>query len=368
MSQFTDPVTIEVRGESPYPVVVGHGAINQLSQQFASGTRRVAVLHAPTVGPLAERAITGLRAAGLDVLVVELPDAEAAKTSQTLSNCWDALGTAGFTRSDAVVSIGGGATTDLAGFVAASWLRGVDVVHCPTTTLAMVDAAVGGKTGINTSVGKNLVGAFHEPRAVLVDLEVLAALPVEEHRAGLAEIVKAGFIADESILDLLEHDPGAALDPSSLVVAELITKSIAVKAAVVSGDLRESAVTGVSREILNYGHTFAHAIEKAEHYTWRHGHAVSVGMMYVAELSGAIGMLDGSRVDRHARVLTSLGLPIRYHGSATWDTLLAAMRIDKKARGSVLRFVVLNASGEPVVVEDPPLDALVIAYKAVTAP
>lgn len=368
MNPTTDPVRIDVATASPYQVLIGHGVVDGLVAHLGPATRRVAVVHAPSVGVLAHRAVEQLSAAELEVTVIELPDAEAAKTVQTLSHCWDVLGRNGFTRSDAVVSLGGGATTDLAGFAAASWLRGIDVVHCPTTTLAMVDAAVGGKTGINTAVGKNLVGAFHEPRAVLVDLDVLAGLPVEEHQAGLAEVVKAGFISDTVILDLIEVDPAAALDPTHPVVAELIARAIAVKALVVGADLRETATSGLSREFLNYGHTFAHAIEQVENYTWRHGHAVSVGMTFVAELAAALSILDRADADRQIRILRALGLPVRYDGAASWDSLLATMRIDKKARGAVLRFVVLDRMAHPRVIEDPASDALIHAYEVVTGP
>jgi 3-dehydroquinate synthase len=363
-----EPRVIHVATAAPYDVVVGHGVLDRVGSSLREEAERVAVLHAPAMGALAARLASSLRGAGREVLLHVLPDAEDAKTAETLIECWGLLGNAGFTRSDAVVSVGGGATTDVAGFVAASWLRGVDVVHVPTTTLAMVDAAVGGKTGINTAAGKNLVGAFHEPRAVVVDLDVLADLPVAEHRAGLAEVVKAGFIADPTILDIIEADPSAALDPRSPVVADLVVRAIAVKAAVVSSDLRESATSGVSREVLNYGHTFAHAVEKVENYRWRHGHAVSVGMVFVAELAGALGVLDPSVVERHTRVLTSLGLPTRYHGEATRDQLMAAMRIDKKARGSVLRFVVLHGLADPRIVADPDPDAVNAAFDVVTGP
>ena len=212
-----------------------------------------------------------------------MPDAEEGKSLAVAGFCWEVCGQIGLTRGDLVVSLGGGAATDLAGFVAATWMRGVRVVHVPTTLLAMVDAAVGGKTGINTGAGKNLVGAFHEPSAVLVDLALLDTLPAAEITAGSAEIVKTGFIADPVILELIEADPAAALDPTGPVLAELIRRSIQVKAEVVAADLRESHL----REILNYGHTLGHAIERRENYRWRHGAAVSVGLVFAAELARA---------------------------------------------------------------------------------
>ena len=360
--------TIRVETEQPYSVIIGRSVVGDMGSLLREGTTRVGVFFAPAVQVLATRIVDQLTSQGLIVVATPLPDAEAAKTVETLSSCWDVLGQAGFTRNDAVVSVGGGATTDLVGFVAASWLRGIDVLHVPTTTLAMVDAAVGGKTGINTAVGKNLVGAFHEPRGVLVDLDVLAGLPIEEHRAGLPEIVKAGWIHDPVILDLIEADPLGALDPSSSVCEELITRAIAVKAEVVAADLRESATSGLSREILNYGHTFAHAIEKVENYSWRHGHAVSVGMIFAAELAQALGLLSLDDVNRHRAILTTLGLPISYAGSGSWDDLLATMRIDKKARGAVMRFVLLSGVAQPAAVNNPASDALEAAFLAVSSP
>ena len=182
----------------------------------------------------------------------------------------------------------------------------MSIVHVPTTLLAMVDAAVGGKTGINTDAGKNLVGAFHQPRAVLVDLATLQTLPHNEIAAGMAEVVKAGFIADPVILDLIEADPQAALDPSGEVLPELIRRAIAVKAEVVAADEKESEL----REILNYGHTLGHAIERRERYQWRHGAAVSVGLVFAAELGRLAGRLDDATAERHRSILTSLGLPV----------------------------------------------------------
>jgi len=274
---------------------------------------------------------------------------------------WSALGQAGFTRSDAVVAVGGGTVTDLAGFVAATWLRGVRVVHVPTTLLAMVDAAVGGKTGINTPEGKNLVGSFHPPAGVLCDLSVLATLPEAELVAGLAEVVKCGFIADPVILDLVEADPEAARRADSPVLRELVERSVRVKADVVAADLREAS----RREILNYGHTFGHAIEQVEHFSWRHGEAVGVGMVYVAELARLAGRLDPVVVTRHRRVLESLGLPVTYRGDR-WEALLAAMRRDKKSRGSLLRFVILEDVARPVRLEGPDEALLLRAYAAVS--
>jgi 3-dehydroquinate synthase len=259
-----------------------------------------------------------------------------------------------------VVGVGGGAVTDLAGFVAACWLRGVPVVQVPTSLLGMVDAAVGGKTGVNTAAGKNLVGAFHPPAGVLCDLSTLDTLPPADLVAGLAEVVKCGFIADPAILDLIEDDPTAAVDPGSAAVRELVERSVRVKADVVSQDLRESGL----REILNYGHTLGHAIERHERYAWRHGQAVSVGLVFAAALGKKAGRLAEEVATRHRVVLEALGLPVRYPAAA-WDDLRATMRVDKKARGARLRFVVLDGLAQPSILDDPDEELLRAAYEEV---
>ncbi|HEY0486279.1 MAG TPA: 3-dehydroquinate synthase [Mycobacteriales bacterium] len=355
------PTRITVGRESPYDVVVGHGLLEELGGLLGRA-ERVAVVHPPTLSVPAEALRDELKAAGLDAHSLEVPDAEDAKSAEVAAFCWEVLGRAGFTRTDAVVGFGGGAVTDLAGFVAATWLRGVPVVHIPTTLLGMVDAAVGGKTGINTAAGKNLVGAFYPPAGVLCDLATLETLPRNELVAGMAEVVKAGFIADPVILDLIEADPEAAVDPTGDVLRELVERSIRVKADVVSQDLRESGL----REVLNYGHTLAHAIEKNERYRWRHGAAVSVGLVYAAELGRLAGRLDDATAARHRAVLASLGLPTSYRDDA-WPRLHDAMRIDKKARGSRLRFIVLDALARPTVLDDPDPQLLVAAYSAVSS-
>jgi 3-dehydroquinate synthase len=302
----------------------------------------VLVVHAGVMADVAADVERALLRAGLQVTLAVAPDGEAAKTLEVCASLWSLLGRRAFTRTDAIVSVGGGAVTDLAGFVAASWLRGVPVVHVPTTLLGMVDAAVGGKTGINTAEGKNLVGAFYPPRGVLCDLSLLSTLPRPDLVSGLAEVVKAGFLRDARILELIEADVTAASAPGSDVLRELVERAVRVKAEVVTGDLRERG----GREILNYGHTLAHAIEKVEKYRWRHGDAVSVGLVFAAELSAAAGRLDAETVARHRTVLGSLGLPTTYRAEA-WQALRDAMSVDKKTRGEVLRFVVLDGVGRP---------------------
>ncbi|NJP33820.1 3-dehydroquinate synthase [Micromonospora thermarum] len=356
-----DVTRIPVGGERPYDVLVGRDLLGELPA-LLPGATRVAVLYAPPLTYLAKAVDDRLRAAGVIPLPVEVPDAEAGKDIDVAAACWDQLGEAGFTRNDAVVGVGGGAVTDLAGFVAACWLRGVRWVPVATSLLGMVDAAVGGKTGVNTAAGKNLVGAFHPPVGVLADLTTLDGLPAVDLAAGMAEVVKCGFIADPVILDLVERDPAAATDPAGPVVRELIERAIRVKADVVSGDLRESGV----REVLNYGHTLAHAIEKVEGYRWRHGHAVAVGLVYAAALARLAGRLDDATARRHRTTVAALGLPTGYAADA-WPRLLATMRVDKKARGNRLRFVVLDGLARPAILEGPDDELLAAAYREVAA-
>ncbi len=357
---MTEPVSVEVLVDPHYPVIIGTGLLGELGRVL-DGRHRVAVLHQPTLAATAEVIRNHLADKGIDAHRIEIPDAEAGKELPVVGFIWEVLGRIGVGRKDAIVSLGGGAATDVAGFAAATWLRGVDIVHVPTTLLGMVDAAVGGKTGINTDAGKNLVGAFHQPAAVLIDLATLETLPRNEIVAGMAEIVKAGFIADPVILDLIEADPEAALDPKGRVLPELIRRAVAVKAEVVAADEKESRL----REILNYGHTLAHAIERRERYQWRHGAAVSVGLVFAAELGRLAGRLDDDTADRHRSILTSLGLPVTYDADAL-PQLLEYMAGDKKTRAGVLRFVVLDGMAKPGRLEGPDPSLLAAAYAEVT--
>ncbi|MZE77632.1 3-dehydroquinate synthase [Streptomyces xinghaiensis] len=359
------PIAIEVGGTAgtdPYTVLVGRRLLGELPSLIGPRAKRVAVIHPEALETTGEALRADLADQGYEAIAIQVPNAEEAKTAEVAAYCWKALGQTGFTRSDVIVGVGGGATTDLAGFVAASWLRGVRWVAVPTTVLGMVDAAVGGKTGINTAEGKNLVGAFHPPAGVLCDLASLGSLSVNDYVSGLAEVVKAGFIADPVILDLIESDPEEARRPEGRHTAELIERSIRVKAEVVSSDLKESGL----REILNYGHTLGHAIEKNERYNWRHGAAVSIGMVFAAELGRLAGRLDDATADRHRAVLESLGLPVSYRGDQ-WPRLLETMKVDKKSRGDLLRFIVLDGLAKPTVLEGPDPSLLLAAYGEVSA-
>ncbi len=344
---------VTVPGERPYDVVIGPGAQAELALVLA-GTPKAAVVHAAPLAALAGAAVETLQTAGVAAEAVVVPDGEAAKTAEIAAQGWEQFGRLGLTRADAVVGVGGGAVTDLAGFLAATWTRGVRVVHLPTTVLGMVDAAVGGKTGINTGAGKNLVGAFHPPAGVLADTDVLAGLPEAEFRAGMAEVVKCGLIADRAILDLLAADPSGRRDTE-----ELVERAVAVKADAVGQDLFDTGV----REYLNYGHTLGHAIERVEDFRWRHGEAVAVGLVFAAELGVQAGRLSRAEADRHRELLTAMGLPTAYRGD--WAALQAVMRVDKKARGATLRFVVLDGTGNPGILTDPEQAWLDAAWAAV---
>ena len=357
---MTEPVRITVASQQPYDVVVGRGLLGELVEAVRDASV-VALIHQPTITATVEAVREELAEAGVDAHRVEIPDAEDGKELAVASFCWDVLGRIKMDRNGAVVGFGGGAVTDLAGFVAGTWMRGVRVVHVPTTLLGMVDAAIGGKTGINTDAGKNLVGLFHEPSLVLADLATLEGLPSNELVAGMAEVVKAGFIADPRILELIEADPQAAVDPAGSVIGELVQRSVQVKADVVAADLKESHL----REVLNYGHTLAHAIERRERYRWRHGAAVSVGLVFAAELARLAGRLDDETANRHRQVLDSLGLPTSYDPDALGQ-LLETMQVDKKTRSGVLRFVVLDGLAKPGRLEGPDPSLIAAAYSAVS--
>jgi len=296
--------------------------------------------------------INGLAEANLRI--IEIPEGESAKSPEFLLKMWEACGEFGLTRSDCIIGIGGGSATDLAGFVAASWLRGIAWHAIPTSLAGMVDAAIGGKTGINSSHGKNLIGAFHSPSSVFIDLDFLKTLSDRDFSAGMAEVIKAGFISDPKILDLASD--------AKVNIAELISRSIAVKAEVVSADFKESRL----REILNYGHTLGHAIEKAEGYKLRHGEAVAIGLVFAAELSNIAAGLNSSVVDKHRELLQKFYLPISYKPGALPE-LLELMAGDKKSRGTALRFIGLEEIGKPIWLEAVTSDQITEAYGRISS-
>jgi shikimate kinase/3-dehydroquinate synthase len=359
---------VHVGGADPYDVMVGNDILDRLPSFVGADVHKAALIHTEPVKRHADRVLDILNEAGYKVTDVTIPDAEEGKTIDVMTSIWATLGEEGFTRSDAIVGLGGGAATDVAGFAAATWMRGIRYVNCPTSLLAMVDASTGGKTGINTELGKNLVGSFYAPAAVLADMTTLSTLPNDIFVEGLGEVTKSGFIMDTHILDLLESHSRMLRDfngtdltgAQHAVIADLIRRTVSVKSKHVTNDLKESGM----REYLNYGHTLAHAIEQIEHFTWRHGQAVAVGMVFAAELSNLTGHLDRESVDYHRRMLTSLGLRTSWDGGS-FDQVLALMHRDKKARGNTLRFIILDSIGHPAHLDDPPLEAVREAFERI---
>ena len=319
---------IQIGGEHAYQVVIGTGVLGELPALVGPSARTVVVVHPQGLGEVARPVCGVLTDAGYAVHGEEVPAGEAAKTVGVAAALWSRLAGHRLTRSDAIVGVGGGATTDLAGFVAATWLRGVRLILVPTTLLAVVDAAIGGKTAVNIEAGKNLVGAFHPPAGVLTDLAALESLSAAEYVSGLAEVIKAGFIADPAILDLIEADPAGAVVPHGRHARELV--------------------------------------ERVERYQIRHGEAVAIGMVYAAELARLAGRLDTPTLDRHRRVLAAVGLPTSFLPGA-WPALRETMAVDKKSRGGRMRFVVLDGLARQATLDDPPEDLMARAYEEVAA-
>lgn len=315
---------------------------------------KVAVVTNDVVAAMHGGSLCGsLADSGLEVVPIPIPDGEEAKTLGTLESVYGRLAAARVGRDDLVVTLGGGVVTDLGGFVAATWHRGLPVVHCATTLLAQVDAAVGGKTGVNLSAGKNLVGAFYQPAAVLCDTETLRTLPAREVRNGLGEVAKYGFIADPDVLGLLERHPDAAVAGDPDVLTEVVVRGVVVKVRVVVADEREAG----ERALLNYGHTLGHAVEVVTGYgRYGHGEAVALGMVFAARLAERLGVAGAGLAERTVALLRPLGLPTGGL-DADPEALLAAMRGDKKARGGI-RFVLCRRPGEALLVE-PPDEAVV---------
>ncbi|MBW3602573.1 MAG: 3-dehydroquinate synthase [Actinobacteria bacterium] len=343
-------VPVQVPGAG-YDVVVAPGLLDRLAEHAALPPRaRTAAL--VTVAPVAAlyraRVAAALESAGLDVRVMTVPDGEEAKSLDTLAGLYHRFAAVPLHRDDVVVALGGGVVGDLAGFAAATWNRGVPVVQVPTTLLAQVDAAVGGKTGINLPEGKNLVGSFHQPVAVVADTATLATLPRRERRAGLGEAAKYGFVADPAVLELLEARPADAVAGDPELLADVVVRGVAIKAGVVAADERESG----RRALLNYGHTVGHAVEALAGYgTFRHGEAVALGMVFAARLGERLGVSAPGLAARTVALLRALGLPtggLRLDPAAVW----AVLARDKKARAGV-RFVLCARPGEALVVDQP---------------
>ena len=337
--------------------LIGRGLLHDVALGM-EGVRKALIVHPSTLGKTAEVLREELLSKNIEAVAAEIPDGEESKRVEVAAFCWEIMGKRDFNRNDAVIGLGGGATTDLAGFVGATWLRGVRTYLIPTTLLAMVDAAIGGKTGVNTSEGKNLVGSFHLPTKVFIDLDTLETLPRNELLAGMAEVAKYGFISDPEMLEMLQTE--GTTDPKSDTFKELIERSVRIKETITTADFKESGL----REFLNYGHTLGHAIEHTERYKWRHGAAISIGMVYAAELALLSGKLKDAEVQKHRDVLGGLGLPLSYRADR-WEQLLGVMQRDKKTREGSLRFVVLNGIGKPGILAAPTPELLFTAFQAI---
>jgi 3-dehydroquinate synthase len=346
---------ISVTAEQKYDVLIGCNWRDELSAR-ASDRTRCAIVTTESM----KAVIGNLQAGECEFVYCIIPDGEEGKSPEVLLKLWNWLAAAGFTRTDLVVGVGGGAITDIAGFAAATYLRGIDWIAIPTSVAGSVDAAIGGKTGANLDYGKNLVGSFHSPRAVLVDHSWFATLSDRDFSAGLAEVIKCGFIRDAQILQLMGNKNLQSIRKDDALVLELIRRAVQVKADVVSGDFKES----FDREILNYGHTFGHAVEKHAKYSLRHGECVAIGMAFMAHLQSELGLITDDVRDLHLTILTGIQLPVTY-SAGDWPELRALMSMDKKSRGNTLRFVTITEIGKTDRIEDVAQAHLVSAYEKV---
>jgi 3-dehydroquinate synthase len=342
-------------GPRAYDIVVERGGLVTLGGRLRALRvgARAALVTAPAIGELyGKTATVSLEEAGFTVTTVEVPDGETAKTLAVAGRCWDALLEAGLDRTSVVVALGGGAVGDLAGFVAATYMRGTHFVQVPTTVLAQVDASIGGKTAVNHRRAKNLIGAFHQPRLVLVDPETVATLPEREFRSGLAEIVKHGIVLDAAYFDDVERSAAQILARDGATLERIIGGSCRLKGAVVQRDEREAEL----RHVLNYGHTIGHALEAATGYErWTHGEAVAIGIVAEARLAERLGLADLAAVERQERLLAAVGLPTRA-GAIDADAILVAMARDKKGRDGRVPFILAPAIGSFRLVYDVPLE------------
>ena len=346
---------ISVTAEQKYDVLIGCNWRDELSAR-ASNRTRCAIVTTESM-----KDVIGILEAGdCEFVYCIIPDGEEGKSPDVLLKLWNWLAAAGFTRTDLVVGIGGGAITDIAGFAAATYLRGIGWIAVPTSVAGAVDAAIGGKTGANLDYGKNLVGSFHSPRTVLIDCSWFATLSDRDFAAGLAEVIKCGFIRDGQILNLLQNKTLHQVRSDENLVLELIKRAVQVKADVVGGDFKES----FDREILNYGHTFGHAVEKHAKYSLRHGECVAIGMAFMAHLQSDLGLITDEVRDLHLSLLTGLNLPVTY-SSGDWPELRALMSLDKKSRGNTLRFVTISEIGKTDRIADVAQGHLVSAYEKV---
>jgi 3-dehydroquinate synthase len=346
---------ILVAAEHNYEVIVGCNWRDELTLRAFERVRCAVVMTQSmrdTVG--------NLEAGDCEFIYCVIPDGEEGKSPDVLLKLWNWMAAAGLTRSDLALAIGGGAITDIAGFAAATYLRGIDWIAVPTSVAGCVDAAIGGKTGANLDYGKNLVGSFHSPQTVLIDPTWFKTLSDRDFAAGLAEVIKCGFIRDGEILQLLRNRDLASVRNDEVLVLDLIRRAVQVKADVVSSDFKES----FDREILNYGHTFGHAVEKHSQYSLRHGECVAIGMAFMAHLQSDLGLITDEVRDLHLSLLSDLNLPVTY-SAGEWPELRALMSMDKKSRGNTLRFVTISQIGKTDRIADVAQANLVRAYEKV---
>jgi 3-dehydroquinate synthase len=348
-------------GDRSYPILIGEGLLRQpeLVRQHVVA-RDVLLVSNTTVAPLYMESLADALG-GHRIVEAILPDGEAHKTLTTVSRVLDVLVANRFGRDCMVVALGGGVVGDMAGFAASCYQRGVPYVQVPTTLLAQVDSSVGGKTGVNHPGGKNLIGAFHQPSAVLADTSTLATLPVRELRAGLAEVIKYGLICDAPFFDWLEANMDGLLAADPAALAHVVQRSCEIKAQIVGLDEREQG----DRALLNLGHTFGHAVESATHYTrWLHGEAIGAGLLMAAAMSHECGLIEAAPVDRLRKLLERVGLPVKIDGVPP-GVALEHMRIDKKVQSGRMRLVLLRAIGDSFVTADysePALQRTLSAY------
>ncbi|RDB44789.1 3-dehydroquinate synthase [Halomonas sp. DQ26W] len=343
-------------GERSYPIHIGPGMLGDatLLSPYLAGSQVMIVTNETVAPRYLARCRQGLPE-GLEVEELVLPDGEATKTLESVSRIWDALLAAGFNRRCTLIALGGGVIGDMVGFAAACYQRGVAFIQVPTTLLSQVDSSVGGKTGVNHSRGKNMIGAFWQPQAVLIDTDTLLTLPPRELSAGLAEVIKYGLIRDAGFLGWLEENMSALRDLDAAALTQAIERSCTIKAEIVAEDETEQGV----RALLNLGHTFGHAIEAHQGYgNWLHGEAVGAGMLMAVELSQRLGWLSAPEVARIAAVIEAAGLPLSAPADMSAEDFLALMRLDKKNIDSRLRLILLAALGDARVHDETPPELL----------
>lgn len=350
-------------GGARYDVVIRRGLIDQIGPLLAErfpGAKAAVITDENVAALYLERVRRSLRNAGIEPLAITIPAGEKHKSLETLQTVFDALLSAGIERSTPLIALGGGMTTDLGGFAAATLLRGLPFVPIPTSLLAMVDAAIGGKTGVNHAAGKNLIGAFHQPAAVLIDPEVLSTLPPAELRNGLAEVIKHYLIRDAAGFERLEGRIGDCLAGDAAVLTGIIAENVAIKAAIVEQDPFERNI----RAHLNFGHTFGHAFEHASSYELSHGEAVALGMCAAMHAAAELAMVDATTRDRVIALIAAAELPTRA-SAVDVDEAIAAMRVDKKASSGRLRFVLAERIGAVAIREDVPAEVVRSAVRSV---